>query len=83
MSGQQAPRTVKQHGLHDFPKLAAKTKREEKAKGEIHPEIRKIKGEFQHHFSGRDIRWTARAWEGFQHQILKGSPCIAKLPLGF
>jgi hypothetical protein len=27
---------------------------------------------------GRNFRWTARGWKGFQHQILKGSPCIAK-----
>jgi len=68
------------------------------SKGGDHSEIRKIKGEtirkirekrerkrggVRAALLGRNFRWTARGWKGFQHQILKGSPCIAKLFLGF
>jgi hypothetical protein len=42
-------------GCTIFPKLAAKTKREEKAKGEIHPQIRKIKGGSSSNIIGQKI----------------------------
>lgn len=79
-SGQQAPRTAKQHGLHDFPQAGSKDKK----KGEsLFQKRTNRERENGGGILGRSSRWTARGWKGFQHQILKGSPCIAKLSLGF
>jgi hypothetical protein len=81
-SGQQAPRTAKQHGLHDLPEAGIKDKkgRESLLQGDESGEKR---GGVPAPYFCRNSWWTARGWKGFQHQILKGTPCIAKLYLGF
>jgi hypothetical protein len=73
------------HSLFSKSKLAARTKGRRKQRGRpsgnqenkgTNPE--KNQGGVPAPFFWRNIRWTARAWEGFQHQILKGPPCVAK-----
>jgi len=71
LSMQQLPRGQSSMGC-TIPQAGSKDKKKGERKGGVPAPL-----------FGRNFRWTARGWKGFQHQILKGSPCIAKPFLGF
>jgi len=67
-----------------FPQAGSKDKRggeslkKEKTIRKIRRKRGEKKGGSSSNMIGQKLSWTARGWKGFQHQILKGSPCIAK-----